>query len=303
MATSPGPNGAVQIYSAWNGATQVARWRVLGGATPSALGGLGLAADHGFETGQWVHGEPRYFAVEGLDAEGHVLGRSAAIPRPSNVAVFGQDAFVSSSNGEGTLPVACFTLHAKSCSVSATITSGKTVLVRTSRLPLAAGHSGLLAFRLSSAGRSLLSSGAHHQLAVQVTAQESSGRTANRHLELVQFTSKGPGPVRTSSPSPTIQLLGTTDFSTESGQGSVLSVCYAAIDCYVRGSLSVGGRTIATIPERELGANEVGYIPFQLTPAGKSKLARAPGNQLAVQVALSNGSDTATGQVALVRYR
>ena len=34
MDMSPGPNGAMQVYSAWNGATQVARWRVLAGRLP-----------------------------------------------------------------------------------------------------------------------------------------------------------------------------------------------------------------------------------------------------------------------------
>ena len=249
-----------------------------------------------------MHGEPRYFAVEGLNAHGQVLGRSAAVPRPPNVAVYGEDAFVSASRGNGTLPVACFTLHAKRCAVTATIKAGGTVLNQTSRLSLPAGTSGLLTFVLTSAGRSMLASAHHHRLAVQVTAKETSGDSANRHLELVQYTTTGAGPSLTTSPAPTIQLLGSTDFATENGAGSIVSVCYAAIRCYVHGSLSAAGKQIATIAGRSLGANEVGYLPFQLTPAGKAKLARAAGNQLAVQVTLSNGSDVATGQIALVRY-
>ena len=198
--------------------------------------------------------------------------------------------------------MACFTLHAKRCAVTVTIKAGDTVLTQTSRLSLPAGRSGLLTFLLTSAGRSMLASAHHHRFAVQVTAQESGGDSAIRHLELVQYTTSGAGPPLTTTPSPTIQLLGSTDFATESGAGSIVSVCYAAIRCYVRGSLSAQGKQIATIAERPLGANEVGYLPFQLTPAGKAKLARAAGNQLAVQVTLSNGSDVATGQIALVRY-
>lgn len=302
LAVSPGPDGAVRVYSGWNGATRVARWRVLGGASPKALGGLGLAAENGFETGQWVHGEPRFFAVQGLDAHGRVLGRSAVLPRPSSVALYGQQAFVSSSTGSGTLPVACFTLRSHGCSVSATIKAGQTVVGSTSRQPLSADRAGLLKFRLSSRGQSMLASASGHRLAVLITAHDSTGHTAVRHMKLIQYTARGAGPTRTAAAAPTVELLGGTDFATSNGQGNILAACYAAIRCSLTGSLSAGGRMIATIAARNLGANDAGYAPFQLTAAGRAMLARAAGNQLAVQVRVRNGSDTATGQIALVRY-
>jgi hypothetical protein len=302
MAVSPGPDGALKVYAAWNGATRVAHWRVLGGVAPGALSGLGLATDRGFETGQWVHGEPRYFAVEGLDGHGRVLGRSAVTPRPANVAVYGQDAFVSSSTGAGTLPVGCFTLHSHSCSVKATITSGNTVLAITSRQAFSADRAGLLRFRLSSAGRGMLAAAHSHQLSVKIQGQDSSGHSANRQMKLIQFTTRGTGPPRTASTSQTIQLLGGTDFATGNGQGAILAVCYATVRCNVRGGLSAGGTKIASIAPRALGANEVGYIPFQLTARGTTMLSAAQGNQLGVQVRLSDGSNVATGQIALVRY-
>lgn len=301
-AVSPGPNGAIRVYSAWNGATRVARWRVLGGASSRALGGLSLAADRGFETGQWVHGEPRYLAVEGLDAQGHVLGRSALISRPASVAAYGQDAFVSSSTGAGTLPVTCFALHSAGCRIRTTISAGKMVLASTSRQPFHSNRGGLLRFRLNSAGRRMLAAAHSHQLTVHVRVQESSGRSADRQIRLVQFTTRGTGPSRTASASPTIALLGGTDFATANGQGAILGVCYAAVRCSVRGTVSAGGTRIATIAQRYLGANEVGYIQFQLTARGRTLLAGAQGNQLAIQVRLSNGGDVATGQIALVRY-
>jgi hypothetical protein len=49
--------------------------------------------------------------------------------------------------------------------------------------------------------------------------------------------------------------------------------------------------------------NECGYVRFQLTPAGKSMLARAPGNQLAARVTLATGRRAASGHVALVGYQ
>jgi hypothetical protein len=261
-----------------------------------------VARQSGFETGQWVHGEPRFFAAEGIDGHGHVLGRSAVTARPSSSALYGQDAFVSSSTGAGTLPVACFTVRSQRCSVKATIKAGQTVLSSTPREPFAADRGGLLRFRLSSAGRNLLASAHGHQLSVLITAQDSTGHTAIRHMDLIQYTTRGTGPHRTVAAAPTVELLGGTDFATSKGRGNVLTACYAAIRCSLTGSLSAGGKTIATIAPRNLGANEVGYTPFQLDAAGKAMLARAAGNQLAVEVRLRNGSDTAAGQIALVRY-
>ncbi len=302
LAISPGPDGAMKVYSALNGATQIAHWRVLGGASPKSLGGLSQAADQGFETGQWVHGEPRFFAVEGLDAHGRVLGRSEVMRRPANVAVYGQQAFVSASTGAGELPVTCFTVHSKGCSVKATITAGKTVVAQTPREPFSADQAGLLRFHLTGNGRRMLSGAHSHQLSVHVNGSDSSGHSAGRNLKLIQVTTRGAGPSRSTSPSPTIRLFGTTDFSTSAGAGAILSVCYAAIRCYVQGTLSSGGAKIATISPQNLGANDVGYLAFGLTRAGRSMLAKAHGNQLPVQVRLSNGGDVATGQVALVRY-
>lgn len=77
MANVPGPNGTVNIYASWNGATQVAAWRVLGGATPQTLVALGPSTPrHGFETEIEVHSEPQYFEVQALDSHGNVLGTS-----------------------------------------------------------------------------------------------------------------------------------------------------------------------------------------------------------------------------------
>jgi hypothetical protein len=77
MANVPGPSGTVDIYASWNGATRVAAWRVLGGATPQSLVALGPTAPrHGFETQIELHTEPQYFEVQALDPHGHVLGTS-----------------------------------------------------------------------------------------------------------------------------------------------------------------------------------------------------------------------------------
>jgi hypothetical protein len=82
IAISPGSHGTLRVYSAWNGATDVVRWRALGGPGRNRLSQVGEVADRGFETAQWGQGDPRYLAVEALGADGNVLGRSATIVRP-----------------------------------------------------------------------------------------------------------------------------------------------------------------------------------------------------------------------------
>jgi len=69
----------VAVWASWNGATEVAHWEVLGGASPDALERLGGWARTGFETAMSVEGRPRYVAVRALDAGGTVLGTSAAV--------------------------------------------------------------------------------------------------------------------------------------------------------------------------------------------------------------------------------
>ncbi|HEX8803097.1 MAG TPA: hypothetical protein VF743_02855, partial [Acidimicrobiales bacterium] len=43
-------DGGVEVVVSWNGATEVARWRVLGGADADHLAPLATAAKEGFET-------------------------------------------------------------------------------------------------------------------------------------------------------------------------------------------------------------------------------------------------------------
>ena len=64
------------VYASWNGATQLASWRVLVGSSPSALTPVASAARAGFETAISL---PRldagaYVQVQALDAAGSVIG-------------------------------------------------------------------------------------------------------------------------------------------------------------------------------------------------------------------------------------
>mgnify|MGYP005815475487 CR=1 FL=1 len=65
----------ITVYASWNGATQVARWRVLTGQTNDALTPAAETIRTGFETSLVVHRAPRV-RVQALDATGAVLGQS-----------------------------------------------------------------------------------------------------------------------------------------------------------------------------------------------------------------------------------
>jgi hypothetical protein len=71
--------GTTSVYASWNGATTIATWQVLGGASPSALAPVASGAFSGFETTIAVPGAPAYVAVQALDAAGNVLGTSSTI--------------------------------------------------------------------------------------------------------------------------------------------------------------------------------------------------------------------------------
>jgi hypothetical protein len=72
---------SVAVRVSWNGATTVASWRVLGGASASRLVPRATVARSGFETlirYAAGGGRDRTVVVEALDATGRVLGRSRA---------------------------------------------------------------------------------------------------------------------------------------------------------------------------------------------------------------------------------
>ena len=74
-----GANQTIVAYVSWNGATEVARWRLLGGGDPNALSPIGTAPWADFETQLVLPGKPAYVQVEALDAAGNVIGRSAVV--------------------------------------------------------------------------------------------------------------------------------------------------------------------------------------------------------------------------------
>jgi hypothetical protein len=74
-----GAEDEVKIYASWNGATEVATWQVLAGASPEELEPLGSAPRQGFETVISVHTTESYVGLNAMNGAGKVLGSSRAI--------------------------------------------------------------------------------------------------------------------------------------------------------------------------------------------------------------------------------
>jgi Arylsulfotransferase (ASST) len=72
-------SGATSVAVSWNGATEVASWKVLAGASATALAPILTAPKSGFETAIRVSTAGPYVAVQALDASGNVLGTSATV--------------------------------------------------------------------------------------------------------------------------------------------------------------------------------------------------------------------------------
>jgi arylsulfotransferase ASST len=80
VASKKGRGHAVTVYASWNGATQVASWRVLAGASPSSLRPVGRAKRKaGFQTTITVHTTARWVAARARNGSGKVLATSQAV--------------------------------------------------------------------------------------------------------------------------------------------------------------------------------------------------------------------------------
>ena len=83
--------GGITVYASWNGATSVAKWRVLAGPGPDSLRPVTERPRTGFETALRTRGGNRFVAVEALDGAGNSLAVSHVVT-------------LSSASGAGRLP-------------------------------------------------------------------------------------------------------------------------------------------------------------------------------------------------------
>jgi hypothetical protein len=73
--------GGTRVFASWNGATEVAAWRVLAGPGSAALSPVGQFPWADFETKMWVGSTQPSVAVQALGADGRVLGTSSVVSR------------------------------------------------------------------------------------------------------------------------------------------------------------------------------------------------------------------------------
>jgi hypothetical protein len=67
------------VEASWNGATDVASWRVLAGSSPGQLAAVAAAPQAGFETTISAPPTGRYVAVQAVGREGAVIGTSNVV--------------------------------------------------------------------------------------------------------------------------------------------------------------------------------------------------------------------------------
>lgn len=81
IASSKGTGNAVTVDASWNGDTQVASWQVLAGSSAASLSPVGQPEPKTtFQTQLTVNTAAPLVAAEALDASGHVLATSPAVP-------------------------------------------------------------------------------------------------------------------------------------------------------------------------------------------------------------------------------
>jgi len=71
--------GRLTVAASWNGASEVASWQVLAGASATALAPVATARRSGFQTSIPLGSAPAYVAVQALNAAGATIGRSATV--------------------------------------------------------------------------------------------------------------------------------------------------------------------------------------------------------------------------------
>jgi hypothetical protein len=319
LSVSPGPDGSIAVRAAWPGEPGIAAWQLLAGNSPTALTPFGAQSSGGASRLIKVHSQFAYFAVEALGSTGLPIGSSSAAPTPPHIAIYGHSAFVPEHGSTGGVPIGCFV--PTGCSIATTVSVGKTVIAQTAAESVAAGTGAVAFFKLSKAGRTMLAKAPSRRLAVQISANDTSGATggtgigpgaattvppASVGLNLVPFKISGTSPVRALRPSPMLRLLAATAFVYADSAGGILADCVSQAPCSPTVTITHGSTTIAQTPPEQLGAQELGYLQFKLTPQGRSLLAARAGNQLGARIRLTqivNGATTsATGRIALVGY-
>ncbi|MGH2916278.1 MAG: hypothetical protein ACRDMX_14965, partial [Solirubrobacteraceae bacterium] len=299
LSISSGPDGSVRLTPTWSYEPGIAAWQPVAGATPTALAPVAPSAPVGSPMPIVANDELAYWAIEALGSAGQVLGTSAPVANPSALAIFGASTFMP-VGGLGGVPVGCFSISP--CWVTAKVFAGRTRLARTRPEHLRSG-SGLVFFKLSRHGRALLSANRNRQIPVTVAVRDSTGHSASRRLTLASFSTADPTPGRKAGRASGLAFVGLTEFVSHGWVGGVLARCSSPTPCATTTTLVAGHSVIAKTAPETLGAGELGYLLFKLTPAGHRLLMHARGNQLGTYATIVAGAAFARAHVVLVAFR
>ncbi len=300
LGVSPAADGTTNLSMTWAGAGAAASWQVWAGRSPNALTPITAAPVRGVRTQIAIRDAAPYFAAAPIASSGQTLAAAATTATPPHLAIFGRSAFVPPGGALVGVPAGCYTNAP--CHVATTVSAGRRVLARTGSEHMGSNGAGLLWFKLTSQGRTMLERARSRRLPVQVTARDASGAAATTTINLIPFFTSGRGPGRSARQASPLRIVGTTDFVSSAGVGGILAGCFAVTPCFARTTLSVGRTVIARTGPEFLGGDELGYLIFSLTARGRTLLAHAGGNQLGARVSMTNGAPTATGQIALVGF-
>jgi hypothetical protein len=298
LKVAPASNGLVQVTASWQGGIGLASWLILGGTQPAALGYVSENRVAGAITTVAEASSYPYYQAVALGSAGQVLASSAIVTTGPHLAIYGRSIFVPTKGIVG-VPAGCFT--GSPCRIALQVFVGRKRIAHSNPEWLATSG-GLLFFTLSPSDRVLLAHARGRRLPVTVVAKDVSGATASTSMNLVPFTTTGPGPRRRSVAAPTLNMIGTSDFIYRDVSGGILAACSGASPCPVKTTITAGRTTVATTGPEFIGANEAGYLSFRLTPAGRRLLAAATGNQLGGRVTLTDGTATAHASIAFSNF-
>jgi Rv2525c-like, glycoside hydrolase-like domain len=299
LSVSPTAGGLTSLSASWYGAGLTA-WQFLAGTSPGALSPIANATANGAQAKIAVRSAADYFAVRALGSSGQVLANSVTMATPAHLELFGRSAFVSQGNGVGGVPAGCYLTT--TCHVATTVAVGRVTIARTGTEAIPADGTGILFFKLTPSGRSLLAHAAGARLPVLITARDTSGRTASANLVLIPFSTTGSDPSRSAGSSSVVRTIGLTDFVFARGAGGILAGCSTVSACKIALTLSAGGTTIASTGSELMGGREADYLFFSLTSRGRQLLSRAPGNQLGASLQLRSGTTVAGARIVLVQF-
>jgi hypothetical protein len=288
LNVTPTPNGTLQMTPSWTGETGISSWQLEAGDSPSSLAPLGARVNAARTTPINVRNSYAYFQVLALDSTGQTLGTSATIPTPAHVAMFGLSAYVP-RQGQGGVPVAC--LESTSCRVTVKIRDGNRTVSNTGPESIAAGG-GVAHFKLSGYLHKLIATS--KPLPVTITIASTLAGQTSQPMKLVPYTTTGPRPAQSGTPSSQIRLVGGMEFVSHGWSGGVLAACVSTAPCRASTTIIAGAKVIARTNPQLLGAGMVGYLHFTLTGPGHRLLAATKTNQLSVRVQVSSQGGGAT---------